>query len=168
MKNKVVTVVVCIVFLAGGLTGGYFWGKSYSQEQAINTDQTQTVTQTEEKVTATKTEKEVLSQGDTSWDGVKYGPYSDGDAELTTLKITVPPNTKLDEHTHPMPNAGYILQGDLTVHKDADGQTLELHKGDVIREMVNQPHYGEAGPNGCVLIVTYAGVDGQELSEAVK
>jgi quercetin dioxygenase-like cupin family protein len=77
---------------------------------------------------------------------------------------------KLGMHTHPMPNAGYILQGQLTVHKVVEGQPdqiLSLKKGDVICEMVNQPHYGESGPKGCVLVVTYAGVEGQKPSNPV-
>ncbi len=57
-----------------------------------------------------------------------------------------------------MPNAGYILAGDLTLHDRASGVTHTYHTGESFAESVNTEHRGEAGPNGAVLLITYSGI----------
>ena len=60
---------------------------------------------------------EVLLQSSHSWDGQPYQAYPAGTPELSVVKITIPPHTSLPWHTHPIPNAGYILSGELMVEK---------------------------------------------------
>jgi len=36
------------------------------------------------------------------------------------LKITLPPHTKLEWHSHPIPSAAYIVAGELTVERKKD------------------------------------------------
>jgi quercetin dioxygenase-like cupin family protein len=108
---------------------------------------------------------ENLMQTSQSWDGTAYQRYPAGPPELTVLRITVPPRTALPWHTHPMPNAAYVVSGELLVEKQKDGATRRLVAGDVLPEMVGSVHRGVTGDAGVVLIVFYAGTKGMKLSE---
>lgn len=108
---------------------------------------------------------ENLMQTSQSWDGTAYERYPAGPPELTVLRITIPPRTALPWHTHPMPNAAYVVSGELLVEKQKDGATRRLVAGDVLPEMVGPVHRGVTGDAGVVLIVFYAGTKGMKLSE---
>jgi quercetin dioxygenase-like cupin family protein len=108
--------------------------------------------------------REILLQADSSWNGKLYTQYPAGRPLLTMLKVTMNPNTALPWHTHPVPNAGYILSGDLTLHDRASGVTHTYHAGESFAESVNAEHRGEAGENGAVLLLTYAGTPGTPTS----
>ena len=108
---------------------------------------------------------ETLLDATSSWDGLAYKAYPSGHPELSILKIMIPPHTKLNWHTHPMPNAAYVLTGKLTVAKKENGQKLVVTKGQTIAEMVDVLHRGETGPEGVTLIVFYAGAKDMPLSK---
>ena len=108
---------------------------------------------------------EQLMQTSQSWDGAAYLRYPDGPPELTVLRITIPPKTALPWHTHPMPNAAYVVSGELLVEKQDGGATRQLVAGDVLPEMVGSVHRGVTGDKGVVLIVFYAGTKGMKLAE---
>jgi quercetin dioxygenase-like cupin family protein len=112
--------------------------------------------------------KEVLVQSDHSWDGTKYTHYPLGKPELTMLKITIAPHSALPWHTHPVPNAGYILSGDLTIHDKASGKSVTYHAGQAFAESVDRVHRGESGDAPVVLLVTYSGTPGTPTSKPVK
>ena len=112
--------------------------------------------------------KEVLVQSDHSWDGTKYTHYPLGTPELTMLKITIAPHSALPWHTHPVPNAGYILSGDLTIHDKASGKSVTYHAGQAFSESVDRVHRGESGDAPVVLLVTYSGTPGTPTSKPVK
>src|ERR1700737_2240451 len=82
-------------------------------------------------------QSETLLSSTSSWDGVPYEAYSSGQPQLSVLKITIPPHTQMKWHTHPMPNAAYVLSGELTVEKKEGGATKILTAGQVLPEMVN-------------------------------
>ena len=107
---------------------------------------------------------DVLMQSTTSWDGVPYAAYPAGQTELTMLKITIAPHTTLPWHTHPMPNAAYVLSGELTVEKAEGGLKRQLVAGDVLPETVNSTHRGYTGEQPVVLLVFYAGAQRVPLS----
>jgi quercetin dioxygenase-like cupin family protein len=107
---------------------------------------------------------EVLSQATSSWDGTNYSSYPPGVPQLTVLKITIPPHTTLDWHRHPLPNAGYVLSGTLTVETE-DGAKALFKTGQAISESVNVVHRGSSGDDTTVLIVFYAGTPSLPLSE---
>jgi quercetin dioxygenase-like cupin family protein len=107
---------------------------------------------------------DVLMQSTTSWDGVPYAAYPTGQTELTMLKITIAPHTILPWHTHPMPNAAYVLSGELTVEKAEGGLKRQLVAGDVLPETVNSTHRGYTGEQPVVLLVFYAGAQRVPLS----
>lgn len=107
---------------------------------------------------------DTLLQSSTSWDGTSYTAYPNGKPELTVLKITIPAHTKLPWHTHPMPNAAYVLSGELTVETKLTGQKTVVTEGQVLPEMVNIVHRGVTGEKPVALIVFYAGTEGMHLS----
>ena len=110
-------------------------------------------------------QKEVLSSGGTSWDGTPYAAYPAGAPEITVVKITIAPHATLPWHTHPMPNAAYVVSGELTVEKKDTGEKKVLTPGQVLPELVGQVHRGTAGNEPVVLIVFYAGAKGLPLSQ---
>jgi quercetin dioxygenase-like cupin family protein len=103
-----------------------------------------------------KIQIETVLQTTSSWDGAPYTAYPAGQPKITILKYTIPPRTKMKWHSHPFPNAGYILSGDLKVEKK-DGTTRHFVTGDAIAETVNSVHRGVTGDAGVVLIVFYSG-----------
>lgn len=111
---------------------------------------------------------EKLLETEYSWDGKKYMAYPDGTPQLTMLKITIPPNSKLPWHKHAIPSAGYLLNGVLMVEKKLNKETRKLVAGDSIAEMVNDVHRGYTGDEGATILVFYAGKKGMPLSTSVK
>ena len=113
-------------------------------------------------------QREVLLQADHSWNGVPYTHYPSGRPELTMLKLTLAPHTVLPWHTHPFPNAGYVLSGTLTVHDKVSGKTQVFHQGQAFAETVDDIHRGETGDEPVVLLITYAGTPGVPTSIPAK
>lgn len=107
---------------------------------------------------------EVLLKSTVSWDGKAYAAYPAGQPEMTVLKITIPPKTSLPWHHHPVPNAAYVVSGQLTVEKQENGEKKLLGPGQVLPEMVGSVHRGTSGDEPVVLIVFYAGAQGTPLT----
>jgi len=102
-------------------------------------------------------ESETLAKGSTSWDGTPYVAYPKGQPQLTVLKLTIPANTVLPWHRHPVPNAAYVLSGEITV-EDAEGhKAASFMAGQAFTESVDEVHRGRTGAYPVTLIVTYAG-----------
>lgn len=106
---------------------------------------------------------ETLLKSSESWDGTPYKSYPPGPPELTVLKITIPPHTALPWHTHPMPNAAYVVAGELVV-ETASGEKKVLKPGQTLPEMVGTVHRGISGDATVTLIVFYAGTKGMNLA----
>lgn len=107
----------------------------------------------------------VLLKTQSSWDGTRYLAYPAGSPELTVVKISIPAHTELAWHQHPMPNAAYILSGELTV-ETLDGEHRKVIKqGEVLAEMVGRRHRGTTGATPAELVVFYAGQEGMPLSK---
>jgi|SRR5271154_6398793 len=113
-------------------------------------------------------QRETLLQTTQSWNGKPYTHYPAGQPQLTTLKVTIAPHTALPWHTHPIPNALYVLSGTLTLHDRASGKTLVVHQGQAVAESVDDVHRGEAGDAPVVLLITYAGTPGVPTSVPAK
>lgn len=113
-------------------------------------------------------QREVLLQADHSWNGTTYTQYPKGRPQLTMLKLTIAPHTNLPWHTHPFPNAAYVLSGTLTIHDKASGKTKVVHQGEAFAETVDDVHRGETGDEPVVLLVTYAGTPGVPTSIPAK
>ncbi len=107
---------------------------------------------------------ETLIQTDSSWDGTPYKAYPAGQPQLTVLRITIPAHTTMKWHTHPIPNAAYVLSGEITV-ETKEGATHHFVAGQVVPETVNTIHRGVTADQSAVLIVFYAGTSGTPLSQ---
>ena len=113
-------------------------------------------------------QKEVLLQTDHAWTGKPYDRYPQGKPQLTVLKVTVAPHAALPWHTHPVPNALYVLSGTLTIHDRATGKSITVHAGQAAAETVDEVHRGvNDGAEPLVLVITYAGTAGVPTSVPV-
>jgi quercetin dioxygenase-like cupin family protein len=112
--------------------------------------------------------REILLQTTESWNGKPYTHYPTGQPQLTTLKVTIAPHTALPWHTHPVPNAVYVLSGTLKIHDRDSGKTLVIHQGQAVGESVDDVHRGESGNEPAVLLITYAGTPGVPTSIPAK
>ena len=111
-----------------------------------------------------KIQVEKLIQNTTSWDGSDLPDYPQGEAEVTILKITIPPHTALPLHKHPVINAGVLLEGELTV-VTPEGLVKQLKAGDPLIELVEQWHFGKnEGDEPAVILVVYAGEKGKPFT----
>src|SRR6478672_6817395 len=75
---------------------------------------------------------EQLLQTTRSWDGTRYTGYLGGQPQITILKITVPRNTALDWHQHPVINAGYVLSGQIILEKRDTRERKAFHAGQAL------------------------------------
>ncbi|KAB0493776.1 cupin domain-containing protein [Pseudomonas vancouverensis] len=117
------------------------------------------------KSPSTDITREILLRTSQSWDGTRYISYPDAAPELTVLKLVIPANTQLPWHSHPIPNVGYILSGELLVEDQNSGQTRRIKQGEAVAEMVNITHRGVTGDKPVELVVFYAGSKGIPLTE---
>jgi quercetin dioxygenase-like cupin family protein len=108
---------------------------------------------------------EKVIESSSSWDGIPYETYPHGKPQITILKFTIAPHTIMKWHSHPIPNAGYILSGALTIERK-DGTKRHFVAGQGIAETVNSIHRGITGAEPVVLIVFYPGTPGLPVSES--
>lgn len=106
---------------------------------------------------------ETLLRTTASWDQVPYKIYPQGQPELTIVKYTLPPHTTMAWHSHPMPNVGYVVSGELLVERKDDGKQIRIVAGQTLAEMVDTLHRGVTGDSPVEIIVFYAGTPGMPL-----
>lgn len=100
-----------------------------------------------------------------SWNGVAYRGYPEGVPQLTVMRFSVPPHSSLPWHTHPIPNAAYVIEGEFTLEERDSGRTLRVRGGEAFGEPVGTVHRGYTGDLPAEIVVTYSGRDGIPLSE---
>jgi quercetin dioxygenase-like cupin family protein len=113
-------------------------------------------------------QREILVQSDHSWNGKPYTHYPAGKPELTVIKLVIAAHTALPWHTHPIPNAGYVLSGALTVIDKDSGKRQTFTAGQAFTESVDDVHHGMSGDEPTTLILMYAGTAGTPTSVPVK
>jgi quercetin dioxygenase-like cupin family protein len=111
---------------------------------------------------------ETLVKATESWNGKPYTHYARGQPQLTMLRVTIDANTALPWHYHPMPNAGYVLSGELTIVDKASGKKQTFKQGQAFAESVDDVHHGIAGPEPTTLLIVYAGTPGVPTSVPVN
>lgn len=84
----------------------------------------------------------LIERATTSWDGSVLESYPQGKPTITMQKLTIPPNTKMNPHSHAIMQIGYILLGELTITLE-DGTTVTFCEGEPAIEVVGKVHYGE-------------------------
>jgi quercetin dioxygenase-like cupin family protein len=105
-----------------------------------------------------------LLQTTQSWDGNKYTHYVTGQPQITILRISIPPNTALNWHEHPMISAAYVVSGQLNVEIRGTRKLKTVHAGQTLAESVATVHRGYTTNQPVELIVFYAGAVGLPLS----
>jgi quercetin dioxygenase-like cupin family protein len=133
IMNKYVTLLIVISSLSIGLVPAAL----FAREPQVSVEQILQTTQ--------------------SWDGMKYTGYPSGQPQITVLKITIPPNTTLHWHRHPMISVGYVLSGHLTLEKKDTGERKVVNPGEALAETVQTTHRGFTTNEPVELIVFYAG-----------
>lgn len=107
---------------------------------------------------------EVLVQSDKSWNGQQLPAYPTEQPQVSVVKVTIPPKSKLKWHAHPVINAGYLIRGEVTVTTE-DGTERVVKAGEGLIELVDTLHYGRNdGDVPAEIIVVYAGVKGVPLA----
>ena len=99
-----------------------------------------------------------------SWDGNKNSHYVTGQPQITILKISIPPNTALDWHEHPMISAAYVVSGQITVEIRGTRKRKTFSAGQALAESVATVHRGYTTNQPVDLVVFYAGAVGLPLS----
>ena len=105
---------------------------------------------------------ETLVLSTSSWDGAPYEAYPSGQPPITVLKFMIAPRTVMTWHSHPVPSAGYVLAGELTIEKR--GTKKHFVAGQVVTETVRTIHRGVSGSEPVVLIVFYPAAPGLSVS----
>ncbi|GBR03958.1 cupin domain-containing protein [Asaia siamensis] len=109
-----------------------------------------------------------LLKADHSWNGKAYTHYPSGQPTLMMIKLTIPPHTALPWHTHPIPNVGYVLEGQLTIEDKVSGASHTFHQGEAFAESMDDAHRGVSGDTATVLLLTYAGGNNLPTSIPLK
>ncbi|NIG20659.1 cupin domain-containing protein [Pantoea sp. Al-1710] len=112
-----------------------------------------------------KIEHKLILQSGTAWNKQPYEAYSKGKPLISVMRMSLPPDSELPWHTHAMPNTAYVLSGQLTIEDMNTGATYRVNAGEAINETVNSAHRGYTSEQGAELVIFYAGVESQELSE---
>jgi quercetin dioxygenase-like cupin family protein len=107
---------------------------------------------------------ETLLKSTSSWNGKAYTKYLTGQPQLTVLRVTIDANTALPWHYHPIPNAGYVLSGELTIVDKASGKKQTFKQGEAFAESVDDVHRGMAGTMPTTILLIYSGVAGTATS----
>ncbi|MFL6798940.1 MAG: cupin domain-containing protein [Xanthobacteraceae bacterium] len=85
-------------------------------------------------------------------------------AHVTMLEIVLTPGQQTGWHTHPVPLAAYVLEGELTVDYGPKGKRI-YRAGDAFIEAVEQPHDGSStGEGPARLLVVVIGAEGLAAS----
>ena len=108
--------------------------------------------------------KEILLKSTEMWDGTQLTSEKLNQPEVTVLKITIPPHSKLSVHKHPMLNIVYLTKGTLTI-VSKNGQEKTIRQGESLVELIDKFHYGKNDSDeDTELIVFYYGEKGENLS----
>ncbi len=89
-------------------------------------------------------------------------------AKLTANILTLEPGQETGWHTHGVPIAGIVLEGEITVDYGARG-VRTFRKGDAVAEAINVPHNGKnTGPGTLRVFALYMGAEGLPTGIPVK
>lgn len=85
--------------------------------------------------------------------------------ETVLLRVEFPPNYEVSRHSHPGPQASYVLFGEMTYLFDGEAPAKRVagESKDLAGYAI---HGGKAGPDGTILLNTYVVEKGKPLSIA--
>jgi quercetin dioxygenase-like cupin family protein len=91
----------------------------------------------------------------TTWEGQTIR-YPLGEAEVTSVRLTIAEGEITKFHCHPVPTLGYILNGTVEV-ETINGDKKLLKQGESVAEVLRTVHRGKAIGGKVEIIVFYAG-----------
>ncbi len=94
----------------------------------------------------------------TDWSGNPLH-YPKGQAEITSILLTLKKNEWSPMHCHPVPTLGYIKSGTVEIHSSL-GKKLILSEGQSAVEVFKTPHKGKALTKKAEIVVFYASAVG--------
>ncbi len=107
---------------------------------------------------------EPILKTDTTSIGQKISYPSTQQAEVTMLKITIPPGMTTGWHEHDFPVFAYVLKGTLTVELE-NSKTLKFGENSSFSEVVHTSHRGiNKEQEDLILLAIYLGEKGKALS----
>lgn len=90
--------------------------------------------------------------------------YPEGDVNITTAVVTIPPGGTTGLHKHEVPLYAFILEGELTVDY-GEGRINTYRAGDSVFEAMDVPHTGvNTGTVPMKLLAIYMGGGGKANS----
>ena len=112
---------------------------------------------------------EVLLQASMSWKGDQY-EYPQGKPLITVKTVLFQPGAKSKPHSHDMPGAALIQEGELLCEVPSTGLTKRFVKGEVLpTTFKNDLHTCEnTGTQAAKALVFYAGVVGLPTSYYIQ
>jgi len=113
---------------------------------------------------SSSTEHEMVLQSGEAWNGQPYEHYPPGKPLVSVMRMSLPPNTELPWHTHPVPNAAYVLSGRLTIQDKDSGKCHTVQAGEALIETIDRSHRGFTGKKAAEIVIFYAGAEGLKLS----
>lgn len=94
--------------------------------------------------------------------------YPAGKAKLTGAILAMAPGQETGWHTHGVPTAGIMLEGELTVDYGDKGKKT-YKQGDALVETMSTPHNGSNTGSGPMrLFVVYVGAEGVPVTTPVQ
>ena len=81
--------------------------------------------------------------------------WPEAPAEVSAVRVEIPPGAETGWHKHPVPCFAYVLEGELTVRLES-GVTKNLKAGDAFAEAVNVMHNGTNTGKVPVKLVMFA------------
>ncbi|MEQ1577370.1 MAG: cupin domain-containing protein [Hyphomicrobium sp.] len=89
-------------------------------------------------------------------------------AQVTAVILTLQPGEKTGLHTHGVPTFGYVLEGELTVSYEGQGNRI-YKAGDGVLEAMRIPHDGRnTGAGTMRILAVFMGAEGVALSVPAK
>lgn len=94
--------------------------------------------------------------------------YPEGEVNITSAIVTIPPGGTTGLHKHEVPLFAYILEGELTVDY-GEGRINTYRVGDTVFEAMNVPHNGvNTGTVPMKLLAVYMGGGGKANTVPLK
>jgi quercetin dioxygenase-like cupin family protein len=91
-----------------------------------------------------------------------------GTAYETVIGIAeIAPNVTIGRHTHPGPESGYMLEGEMVLMIDGQAEKA-LRAGDSYQVPAGAVHDARSGPKGARVIATYVVEKGKPLASPAK
>ncbi|MGF6710092.1 quercetin dioxygenase-like cupin family protein [Luteibacter sp. W1I16] len=88
---------------------------------------------------------------------------ADGQPEMRMLRISIEPGASLPWHRHTVPEAGYLLEGELHL-ETRQGASRVIRPGDSVEGGADVMRGGTAGPRGATVVVFYADAGGDRAT----